>query len=222
MTSSPLFPQLQNAIWKKVDLNEHAQREADRAKQLYPHDIPHVCDAFVKRVHKKINTTYSYGGYMEDRTFLWRDTYMAHTNTFIHLGVDIQVPAMTQVHVPHECTVVQVVDDTPEHHGWGTRVTVLFEKTIGRKRLYGIFAHLVPSMLRVGMQLHAGNMLGQVGTSKQNGGWFEHLHVQTIDLSDSKMPVEDILSTIDGYAHIDAQRQYRRLCPDPLLFLSVY
>jgi hypothetical protein len=57
--------------------------------------------------------------------------------------------------------------------------------------------------------------LGTIGTAGENGGWFEHFHIQSVH-RDHLMGLitTDTLGTLDGYARSGDPR-IARLYPDP-------
>ena len=119
---------------------------------------------------------YTYGGYLEDREFTWQKTYLEKDKKFIHLGVDINVPANTPVFSPIDGRVIDILVDTDEDIGWGARVIVEPSRA-GHPLL--LFAHLAPDIVSLG-RIQQGDSIGLVGTYPQNGNVFEHLHVQAI------------------------------------------
>lgn len=152
-----------------------------------------------------------YGGYMENRSFLWRESYLEKEKKFIHLGVDVYVPIGVPVRCPVPCRVLEVFNDKDNNGGWGTRVTVETDRGIV------VFAHLChfnnPRGYRVGRKYPAGLWLGLIGTPEQNGGWFPHLHLQGI--RDKSL----LNSNLDGYAK--PGQNVKQDYPNPLEILEI-
>lgn len=171
-----LFPEL-TGKWCEINLNEHAKHTA------LPLEDPHVCARWINHLHSLLGVDYSYGGYLEDRSVLWKNHYM---NEYIHLGVDFNVPAKTPVHSPVTGVVREVWFDPDMHGGWGGRVI------IERNNILYIFAHLDLQSVWVGDIIAQGDIISVVGTPETNGGWFPHLHVQCTPAS--------VAVTHDGYA----------------------
>ena len=117
----------------------------------------------------------SFGGYMEDHSFLWQGTYLGGSGDELHLGIDYNVPAGSPVAVPFDGTVVRCDDDTPEPWGWGPRVFIETTETIEFEpptRYVYAFAHLADIRVRRGQTIQAGTQIAVVGESSINGGWF--------------------------------------------------
>lgn len=210
------FPGLKGARWVKVDLNQLAKDEFVGQLDNRLND-PHYCDKWVKMVALKRNADFTYGGYMEDRSFLWRGHY--HNPTCMrHLGVDYNVPAGTIVAVPQACKVVHVVTDT-SYGGWGG--CVFFElKRPYRGAPYFLYGHLAHSGLpKVGQWFAAGEAVARVGVPKENGVWFPHLHVQCFDQAWFGR-YSPKLDDMDGYG--PTGQLINRNCPDPEALMAGY
>ncbi len=86
MNLSRLFPDLKDTKWGRVSLNqwaEHLMKEGEVAPFQKGKSIlldPKKCTKFVGLVHKRLGVEVSYGGFMEDRSILWRGSYMAKDN----------------------------------------------------------------------------------------------------------------------------------------------
>jgi len=190
-----LFPQLSSKRWHYLDLNAQALIDypgRSRRREDNPLNHPATCAEWITRTHQRLGTDYSYGGYLEDRSHLWRGHYQEKTKKFIHLGIDYNVPAGTDVSAPHDVVVEESWSDTDQDGGWGGRLIVR-DVEAGR---YIILGHLDPATLpAVGTRLRAGDRLGIIGPVAVNGGWYPHLHVQCVSELSSSHPIE-----IDGYS----------------------
>jgi len=138
----------------------------------------------------------SYGGYGEDRSFMWADTYMAKTNSFIHLGVDINVPKSTNVTLPFDVMVIDSRTDTDLDVGWGTRLVVV--PTNPEENPAIVLGHLAPDVPQVGHIIGAGTTIATIGTYPENGNVFEHLHIQLV-VPELIRNNPSIWDTLDGY-----------------------
>jgi hypothetical protein len=149
---------------------------------------------------------YSYGGFMEDRTDLWRG-FEPDMKQMIHLGVDLSAPAGTPVACPARAVVCNVMRDATPFNGWGGRVIVcLFEGAFP----YVLLGHLHPNSITVntGEVVDAGHVIGVLGGGDSNGGWFPHLHVQQMS---------KVWDGCDGYAEADAPALQWVCDPMPLI-----
>jgi len=170
-----IFPKLSNDRWGYINLAMEATLDTNIHSSPNPLLDPDLCYNWVKQLHAKYHIDYSYGGWLEDRHFLWRDSYLKDTNA-IHLGVDFNVPAGTEIYSPISGVVDDVFYDNDRNGGWGGRIII---KT---KPLW-LFAHMSHSLPARGTEIKIGDYLGTVGISKENGNWFPHLHVQCLDAS---------------------------------------
>ncbi len=218
-----LFPTLPSDSMGLVNLNEMSKKWS-QSKGVDGQNVlldPETCDLMVKYCNRRIHKPFSYGGYMEDRSFLWRGCYMEDGEKFRHLGVDFNVPAGTIVALDREATVLKVDNDSPEKHGWGTRVIVLL-KGISTVLIYAHLSKKVARGVRHGEFLKPGAFLGLVGESSVNGGWFPHLHVQAVQRDLYYKFLENDLKDLDGYAGLDEDKKVlQELYPDPMQFVSI-
>lgn len=206
-----IFPDIDVQDFREVDLNEEARIYLTElwvladGKWMQPNPLINAdeCDKFLQHVHHKYGTRFSYGGYGEDRSILWHDTYLDTLRAYHHLGIDINVPAWTRIVSPISGRVVVSDHDkdhptAPQHHGWGNRLII----TPDDSEYALILAHLSSDTRRVvGTIITRWETLWTIWTPKQNGWWFEHFHIQAI----SRRKLEDImrawkLSELDGYA----------------------
>ena len=161
---------------------------------------------------------WSYGGWMENRRFLWKGTYLEKLGTFLHLGVDFNAPAGTPVFLDHPAQVLRIDNDTPLAGGWGTSVAFkLFDAPV--VLLYG---HLDPRVsFEKGVIVRPKVPFGMVGRPKDNGGWYSHTHVQAI--RDDVFPVYDGLrwGELDGYGREDNLATLSRVYLDPLQYVRI-
>jgi hypothetical protein len=172
----------------------------------------------IQSVHSKYDITVSYGGYGEDRSILWHDTYLDALKSWYHLGVDINVPAGTRLISPIDWEILVSDHDrdnpsAPQHHGWGNRLIIKPRKWNHAL----ILAHLSDkTRMAIWSIIYKGMPLWGIWTSGENGGWFEHFHAQSIDLSYlSELIKLGNLSQLDGYAlTIDTSIGVRY--PDPM------
>ena len=200
-----LFPQLADRRWGSIDLDALARIDfpgSGRARGDNPLNDPEVCRRWVERLHERMGVESSFGGYLEDRSHLWRGHYQEASGRFVHLGVDSNVPAGTEVFAPCPLVVHEALADPDQDGGWGGRVIT----RLPGSDMFVIFAHLEhDSLPNEGAELATGARVGVVGRPQVNGGWFPHLHVQCVR---GALP-EDL----DGYASASSGLGER--FPDP-------
>ncbi len=99
----------------------------------------------------------------------------------IHLGVDLFAPAGTAVLAPIDGTV-ESVHNNAGRLDYGPTVVLRHEIPGADAPWYTLYGHLDEAALTLqrGLAVRAGDRLGSVGTSRVNGGWPPHLHLQII------------------------------------------
>jgi len=215
-----LFPNLKNKCSRYLNLDVEAQKwlAAHPSRDMNPLLDADTCQKFVEELNRGLGLDFSYGGYLEDRSTLWRGSYLDADERYIHLGVDFNVPAGTSVAVPRPCSVIRVDNDYPERHGWGTRV---FLQEPGAEVVL-LFAHLDQKIeVVVGDRLEAGSIPAKVGVPPYNGDWFPHLHVQVIEGRHYEKLLENDLRELDGYGRVQDIEVLKKNFRDPMGFLTI-
>ena len=217
-----IFPSLKGKRFGYVNLNLEARswlQGKDLKTGENPLLDPAICQKMVADVHKRYNLDFSYGGWMEDRSVLWKGSYLDRWNTFTHLGVDVNVPEGTEIAAPFDGDVAKIDDDHPEEGGWGPRV-ILKHASLP---IYMIFAHLDRSIsCKVGQKLVKGQVFAKVGKAPYNGNWFPHLHLQTIAKEYyEKIEKEDLWGELDGYGASEDIKENSALFGDPIRYVPL-
>jgi hypothetical protein len=200
-----------------ANLNEMA-KEWSRACSIGPEDSnpliqAPVCAAFVEWTAEQLGVVWTWGGYLEDRSFLWRGSYLdAMKGGAVHAGIDINVDAGLPVTSPVNGTVLRVDDDTPDKHGWGPRV---FIEPTGDLDVVLIIAHLDKVQVAKAEEISKGRQLGVVGAPPFNGNWFPHVHFQAVtrEFFERQFPRE--FKELDGYFPAEDISHWRKIYPDP-------
>jgi murein DD-endopeptidase MepM/ murein hydrolase activator NlpD len=192
MLHQRLFPQFAERHWARVNLDALARfdfPDESRIRADNPLNDPEKCTEWIKGIHKQLGADFSFGGYLEDRSHLWRGHYQEDAGSFLHLGIDYNVPAGTEVFSVGDLVVHEVWTDPDQDGGWGGRVIL----QVVDSHFYVIYSHLDPSLLPGrGAILKSGERIGLVGRPEVNGGWYPHLHLQCCD---GEPPAD-----LDGYA----------------------
>jgi murein DD-endopeptidase MepM/ murein hydrolase activator NlpD len=193
-----IFPGLQNKTAGYINLNECARR-ARRQPAVSLFLNPRLTDKFLAAAHRKMGVDYSLGGYLEDRRDLWRGSYLKEDSA-VHLGIDVNVRAGTELSVAHRCRVARIAHDPDQNGGWGSVIFFELEKPIGPITHF-LYAHLSGPGIRVreGDMVNPGDIVARVGRHHENGGWYEHLHVQAFTRESWDLFRGD-LKKFDGYA----------------------
>ncbi len=182
---------------------------------------PGICEKMIRDFNKELGAPYSGGDYGVDRSEMWNGFYGHAEGKYIHLGADFNVTPGTPVCVDHDCEVVLVDTDhseqNPEPGGWGRRVMV----AIPEFRMYQIYAHLSPLVhCSVNDKLKAGQLIGRVGTSKNNGQWYPHLHVQMLT-EEGWNYFHCRVPELDGYCTPQQWALMSQRCPNPAPFVKI-
>jgi hypothetical protein len=189
----------------ELDLNECARVEF---KNIEPNPLlnPYRCEEWLAKLSFLNRIDFSYGGYMEDRSFLWRGSYL-NPKKSIHLGVDVNfLKPGKSIYCPLNFIVKEIFHDTDQNGGWGDRVLVETENGLV------IFAHLKAEKLVIGQKYLKGSPVGVLASPHENGGWFTHLHLQGIkDLAQ--------MNGIDGYGEKSDLNEVNY--PNPLKILEI-
>ncbi len=201
------------STWHHVPLNECAIADSygnpdwGKRRELNPLLDPAYCAKWVASRAPAKSVDYTYGGYLEDRSFLWRGSYLTAETGFVHLGVDVNVPVGTPIYCPVPFRIVEAFIDPDQNGGWGSRLVVQTERGA-----LVVFAHIDFANLRLNDTRWAANtLIGFVAPETRNGGWFPHLHLQGLKSLDQ-------LNGLDGYGR--ASRKNAKLYPEPLSLLA--
>lgn len=190
-------------------------RDSHRSQFL----IPGVKETLSANARRILGADVLYGGWMEDRSTLWRGSSYMGPSKFRHLGTDFVAPAESRVCIDEYAILVQVYNDTPEIEGWGTR---LMFKLLDHENIHLVFGHLAPISLlnwKLGTEFEPLDEIGVLGTPEQNGGWSSHLHVQAIRGS-----VDEFINdpaALDGYGELADLEALAHRYPDPLRWISI-
>ncbi len=221
------FPDIVAQSSREVDLNEEAKiylitqwilgGEWNWIKEN-PLIGSEECQKLLKSVHEKYGIVWSHGGYGEDRSTLWHDTYLDMLRAWNHLGIDINVSAGTKLISPITGKVLISDHDSdhptaPQNHGWWNRLIV--QPWDSEYAL--IMAHLSDdTRRRVGNLIQQWEQLGTIGDPTQNGGWFEHFHIQAIAMEYLNSLIKEWrIPELDGYAAWMSE-EIRKTYPNPL------
>lgn len=213
------FPELKDGRFLNINLDNEAQLwfVENNLELENPLLDPAVCQSFIQECHRRHQTDYSFGGWMESRSVLWQGSYLDEDERHIHLGVDYNVPEGTGISVHRSSSVIRVDDDHPEAHGWGNRVIVHDQQA----DVMVVFAHLdTPVGIRIGDTLEPGHIFAKVGDPSKNGGWFPHLHVQLIKPDYYHFLLKNDLRDLDGYGKVEDINFLKSNFPDPTAYLK--
>ncbi len=190
--------------WRKRDIERRA---------LCSFADPDVSFAMHDEENKLMGVDWTFGGWLEDRSDIWADTYLKKEKLFLHLGVDSYVPAGTEVFAVLDGKIVYAGNDT-DIGGWGRHVIqmVLYCDQVHAL----IYGHLHKNLECKKGDIRKGQPIGWVGDKHHNGQWAPHLHLQlwgcnVVDVTDWKK----FLEKYDGYGKLADRNLWANICPDP-------
>jgi hypothetical protein len=196
-----LFPSLQNFDWGTINLNECAKIISKIAPSDEPFLDPKKQIALIELIHSIKEVDCTHGGYLEDRSDLWKGHYHEPGATW-HLGIDYNVPENTSVYLPVKATLIHSVIDKDQYGGWGGKM--IFQAENG---IYFILGHLKNMMER--KVYNPGIYVGEIAGPECNGNWYPHLHVQCM----RKLDLD-----VDGYSKM--YDEIKEDFPNPELVFS--
>jgi len=183
-------------------------------------EAPALAEA-IERKLKQVNTVVGIGRYDEPRLFYRSPLFGNSTNPTderrtVHLGIDLFVPAGSNVYAPLDGTIHTVANNSaPLDYG----PVVIVKHAMGDSgeffTLYGHLSRESLSNVSVGQCVARGQILARIGAPQENGGWPPHLHFQII---------ADLLEQDENFPGVAAasERQiWKSLCPDPNLLLGI-
>jgi murein DD-endopeptidase MepM/ murein hydrolase activator NlpD len=193
-----IFPALEGKKARYINMNECAlssKKQPARSRYL----DADLTDRALARLHHRWGVEYSFGGYLEDRRDLWRGSYL-NPEKAVHVAIDVNIPADTALTVKYPGTVTKIIHDHEQDGGWGGVIMFRLDKPIGRISHF-LYAHLAKGSVKhkEGDAVSPGDIVGLVGRCHENGGWYEHLHVQAMTQEAWDLFKGD-LSKFDGYA----------------------
>ena len=163
-----------------------------------PFLAPDFLHDFLEVFHRHAGVAYSWGGYLEDRRNLWKGSYL-DDHAAVHLGIDVNVPAGSRISVAYACHVERIVHDPDQNGGWGSVIMFALDQPVGQISHF-LYAHFGRNGIQVqeGQNLKAGDIAGILGKPHENGGWYEHLHVQAMT-AQAWNRLRGDLAKFDGY-----------------------
>lgn len=216
MKALSIFPAYSGQPALRVNLNDYAKKLRPRAGKS-PFLNAAVTDRFLRLLHKRSGAGYSFGGYLEDRRDLWRGSYLNDGNA-VHLGIDVNLPAGTEMTVKYPSIVTHVIHDPDQQGGWGS--VIIFRLAAPLDEIsHFLYAHLARDKVFVkpGDQAKCGDIVAELGQSHENGGWYEHLHIQAIS-ANAWPQLDGDLKKFDGYSPMPEGGAHPDF-PDPEILL---
>jgi 4-aminobutyrate aminotransferase-like enzyme/Ser/Thr protein kinase RdoA (MazF antagonist) len=161
------------------------------------------------------------GRYNEARLIYTAEAFRVETDTLpeyrtVHLGLDLFARPGEPVHAFMNGRV-HSFQNNAAHQDYGPTI-ILAHRTGSGSPFYSLYGHLAATSLdtlKPGMAVGAGQRIGTIGTSAENGGWAPHLHFQLM------VDMLDLEGNFPGVARPSQRRVWTALCPDPGLILGL-
>nr|WP_298690436.1 aminotransferase class III-fold pyridoxal phosphate-dependent enzyme [uncultured Dongia sp.] len=161
------------------------------------------------------------GPWGEDRPVYTADafasTLIPGARRSLHLGLDFFLAAGSNVRAPIAGRVAEVfVSDLPLDYG---HAILLEHNPTPAITFYSLWGHLSAATAKarkVGEMLQPGDVVGQLGTHRENGGWQPHVHLQLIAFRPQGGAADVIGAGEPGYRAIWAE-----LFPDAAAFAGL-
>ena len=145
----------------------------------------------------------------------FRSVFAPDQRRSLHLGLDLFAPAGTDIFTPLDATVADLFEtDIPLDYGHA----VLLRHEPEGGAFYSLWGHLSAQTVRerkVGERLRAGDLIGQLGATHENGNWQPHVHIQLITYEPER--AGDVIGAGEaGYRGV-----WEELFPDPVHFAGL-
>ncbi|TRO63949.1 peptidoglycan DD-metalloendopeptidase family protein [Christiangramia sabulilitoris] len=173
---------------------------------------------FIDEFLKNRNAKAAYGGYNELRTLYNRSELFNNNkeaNRNIHIGLDIWVPAYTDILSPLDGSI-HSFRDNDNFGDYGP--TIILEHSQNDRTFYTLYGHLSRASLEtlaVGDRVRAGDKIAELGDFHENGDYAPHLHFQIME------SMQGNIGDYPGVIKKEDQDNYLQNCPDPNLLLKI-
>lgn len=142
----------------------------------------------------------------------FRSVFSPDQRRSVHLGLDLFVPAGSNVRAPLDGTVVDLLEtDLPLDYGHAVVLRHAAEGLV----FYSLWGHLSAQTVRarrIGEHLQTGDIIGQIGAPHENGNWQPHVHIQLITYEPA------CAADVIGAGEASYRGVWEDLFPDPMHF----
>ena len=175
-------------------------------------------ESYINKTLAESERTWGMGGYGEDRFFYEKSPLFKSGDEYrsIHIGLDLWLPANTEIFVPLDATV-HSFQNNDAFLDYGP--TIILQHELDGIIFFTLYGHLSGSSLdglSVGKKIAHGQHLATLGETAENGSWPPHLHFQIIG---------DLLGKSGDYPGVvvpSESKRYLDICPDPELLLKPF
>ncbi len=200
----------------------HSQSELLKEGGDAPYLNATVFEQLIARFHAVHSYGWSFGGYLEPRSRLWKGSYLDGIgDEVLHAGIDVNLPKGTPLKAQQDFTVLLSDDDHTLSGGWGPRL-ILQPGVMDDRDCAVIYSHLQRIAVKEGDEVKKGAILGEIGGPPDNGNWWPHLHIQLVERSwFDTMRLHATLEKLDGYFPLRELAECRLRYPDPIKFMPL-
>ncbi|SDR69869.1 peptidoglycan DD-metalloendopeptidase family protein [Christiangramia echinicola] len=172
---------------------------------------------FIGEFLKNRKAKAAYGGYNELRTLYNRSELFnnAEANRNIHIGLDVWVPAFSDIISPLAGTI-HSYRDNDNFGDYGP--TIILEHLEKGRTFYTLYGHLSRNSLvhlNEGDEVKAGEKIAELGDFDENGDYAPHLHFQIMENMNGNT------GDFPGVVKKEDLENYLKNCPDPNLLLKI-
>lgn len=156
---------------------------------------PNGFESWTANQLKKYNAQIAIGRYLEERVIYEQGEFAGRC---VHMGLDVGLPAGTPIYAPLAGTLETYVDHLGEKD-YGP--TLLMKHELDGVIFYVLYGHLsrkCRDLYTENQLFKAGELIGWIGDSNENGRWPPHVHVQ--GMTENKViPSEERIGSGSNY-----------------------
>ncbi len=172
---------------------------------------------FVSEFLRNRKAKAAFGGYNELRTLYNRSELFNNikANRNIHIGLDIWVPAYSDILSPLDGKI-HSFKDNDNFGDYGP--TIILEHSSKERKFYSLYGHLSRKSLenlQLNAPVQAGEKIAELGDFEENGDYAPHLHFQVIE------NLQEYTGDYPGVVKKEDLNHYLSNCPDPNLLLKI-
>jgi 4-aminobutyrate aminotransferase-like enzyme/Ser/Thr protein kinase RdoA (MazF antagonist) len=211
-----IFPVKKNAnpLWLDLSVGSLDVGNSENLLNTY------LLDQAISRRMADANATLAIGRYDETRAFYTTDAFSTQGNDAlawrtVHTGMDFFAKEGTEVLAVWDGTIHSFANNSDDRD-YGPTI-IVEHKISSTLTFYTLYGHLTLSSLdrlQGGQAVKKGQLIGHIGSQKENGNWPPHLHFQIM------MDMLGLQGDFPGVAHAHQRELWKSISPDPWLLLT--
>ena len=208
-----------SVLFKNINSNKLKEIDLSVSSKWLTNELINDVDLFKQKINSQSDLTFC-GGYLENRAVYNSSDYERLTdygfeNRTTHLGIDFWVKENTSIHAIGDGIIKNIVNDKTIK-GYGGLIIIEHKlKNINYYSLYGHLSDQNKSELKIGDKIKKGEKIGEIGSTKENGGWCPHLHFQIM------LSLLDFKNDFPGVCMEYEKKTWSSICPNPELILDI-